>query len=229
MRRPIRIAIPIAMLGSATAAAVAFGATIPIYTNDMSSSGARRQLVRIGSGECQRGGAGQTLKVTVGKRSRECQLRTPVIGTNLDITVTARLLSATRAPIQGRTFVSVSLRNGDGGQYQLRVFPKRGAYELRRELPPQNSSTVLAKGKAGVIKPIGGPNKLRLQAFPAPGGQTRLIAFDNGRNLALVTEDPHTASTLTGHQSTVSVGSDTAAKGAVASFDNLTVTVPNPF
>lgn len=229
MRRPIRIAISLAVLGLAAAAASAFGATISIYTNSMSTSGLRAQLVVLGNSQCQHGNAAGALKITVGKRTRECQLRTPVIGTSLDITVTASLLKTTPTAIQGRTFVSVSLRNGAGGQYELAVFPKKGSYQLRREVPPHNSRTVLAKGKASVIKPVGAANKLHLQAFQTPSGQTHLIAFVNGRNLAAVTEDPHTASTLTGRQSTISVGSDTAAKGAVASFDNLTIAVPNPF
>jgi hypothetical protein len=51
----------------------------------------------------------------------------------------------------------------------------------------------------------------------------------NGKKLASVVDDAHTASTLTGRFSAVSVGSAKAAKGAAASFDDLTVAVPDPF
>jgi hypothetical protein len=229
MRRPVRIAIPLAVLGSAAAAAMALGATIPIYTNAMSSTVARAQLVHIGKSQCTRGGAAGALNLTVGKRTRECQFRTPVIGSNLDMTVTARLLEGTPASIQSSVFVAVSLRNGDNGQYQLAVFPKKGTYQLRRDVPPNAARTLLGRGKSPAVKAVGKPNKLRLQAFPTATGETRLTAYVNGTKLASVTEDAHTTSTLTGRFSTVSVGSAKAAKGAAAAFDDLTVGVPDPF
>jgi hypothetical protein len=229
MKRPVRIAIPLAVLGSAALAAAALGATIPIYSNDMSSTGARGQLVRLGKGDCHRGGAAQALKVTVGKRTRECQLRTPVIGSNLDITATARLSTATPSEMQARTFVAVGVRDGNDGQYQLAVFPKKGSFQLRRDVPPNGDRTLLAKGKASVVKDVGKPNKLRLQAFSAAGGETRVTAFVNGRKLASVVEDAHTATALSGTFSTLAVGSVKAANGASGSFDDLSVAVPDPF
>jgi hypothetical protein len=109
------------------------------------------------------------------------------------------------------------------------VFPKKGSFQLRRDVPPNADRTLLAKGKASGIKAVGKPNKLRLQAFATATGETNLIAFVNGKKLASVVDDAHTASTLTGRFSTLSVGSATAAKGAAASFDDLTVAVPDPF
>jgi hypothetical protein len=230
MNRPTRIAIPVvAILGSAASAAVALGAAIPVYSNDMASSAARSQLVRVGKGECGRGGTGQALKVSVGKRTRECQLRTPVIGSNLDISTTARLSPGTPSDIQARVFVAVGVRDGNDGQYQLAVFPRKGSFQLRRDVPPNGDRTLLGKGKASVIKGVGKPNKLRLQAFSAPGGETRVTAFVNGRKVASVVEDAHTATALSGQLSTVAVGSAKAANGAGASFDDLAVAVPDPF
>ncbi|MDQ2939484.1 MAG: hypothetical protein M3R23_03025 [Actinomycetota bacterium] len=229
MKRPVRIAIPLAVLGSAAAAAAALGASIPIYTNAMSSTAARGQLVHLGKSTCARGGGAGALNVTVGKQTRECQFRTPVVGANLDITATTRLLAGTPSTIQARTFVAVSLRDGGNGQYQLAVFPKKGSFQLRRDVPPNVDRTLLAKGKASGIKAVGKPNKLRLQVFPTATGETHLTAFVNGKKLASVVDDAHTASTLTGRFSTVSVGSAKAAKGAAASFDDLTVAVPDPF
>jgi hypothetical protein len=229
MRRPARIAIPLAVLGSAVAAAVAIGATIPVYVNDMSSSAARGQVVRLSGSECARGGGATALKVTVGKKTRECQLRTPVVGANLDIKTTARLLSGTPSDLQAKVYVGVSLRDGNGGQYQLAVFPKKGSFQVRRDLPPDGTRTLLAKGKSPVIKDVGKPNKLRLQTFSTPDGATRVIAFVNGRNVASVAEDAHTATALSGRFSTIAVGSEKAVNGASASFDDLSVAVPDPF
>lgn len=229
MNRPVRIAITLAVLGSALAAAAAFAGSIPIYTNAMSSAAARAQLAHLGKSSCSRGAGRGVLNIIVGKATRECQYRTPVVGTNLDMTVTARLLSGTPAPIQARTFVAISLRNGDNGQYQFAVFPKKGSYQLRRDVPPKAAQTLLAHGKSSAVAAVGKPEKMRLQAFPNPDGSTRLTAFLNGKKLTTVVDDAHTAATLTGRFSTVSVGSSKAAKGAGASFDDVTVAVPDPF
>ena len=229
MTRPLRIAIPLAIAASAVAAAAAFAAVIPIYSNDMASTAARSQLVKFGGGDCSRGGGSGALKVTVGARTRECQMRTPVIGTNLDIKATARLLSGTPSSIQASVFVAVSVRDASDSQYQLAVFPKKGSFQLRRDVPPNGDRTLLAHGDASAVKPLGQANKLRLQAFPSPDGGTRLTGFVNGRKVASVIEDAHTSSTLGGRFSTVSVGAAKAAKGASASFDDLTVAVPDPF
>jgi hypothetical protein len=229
MRRPLRIAIPLAIAGSAVATAAAIAAVIPIYSNDMASTASRSQLVKFGGGDCSRGGGSGGLKVTVGARTRECQLRTPVVGTNLDIKATARLLSGTPSPIQASVFVAVAVRDASDGQYQLAVFPKKGSFQLRRDVPPNGARTLLAHGDANSVKAVGQPNKLRLQAFPSPDGSTRLTGFVNGHKVASVVEDAHTASTLGGRFSTVSVGAAKAVKGASASFDDLTVAVPDPF
>jgi hypothetical protein len=229
MKRPVWIAIPLGILGLAAAGAVALGATIPVYSNAMTSASSRGQVVRLSGSQCSRGAGAGALKLAVGKRTRECQLRTPVIGANLDIKTTARLLAGTPGPLQAKVFVAVGLRSGNGGQYQLAVFPKKGSFQLRRDLPPDGTRTLLAKGKSPAIKPLGKPNKLRLQTFSSPDGTTHVIGWVNGRNVGSVTEDAHTATGLTGRFSTISVGSEKAAKGATASFDDLSVAVPDPF
>jgi hypothetical protein len=228
MRRPIRIAIPLGALAAAAAAATALAAVVPIYSNDMSSVAARAQLVKLGRGTCKRGG-GQTLKLTVGERTRECDLRTPVIGANLDIKATARLSAHTPTPLQAKVFVGVAVRSGDGGQYQLVVFPGKGSFQLRRDMPPNGDRTLLAKGNSGAVNGVGKANKLRLQAFSSATGDTRVVGFVNGRKLASAVDDPRAAASLTGRYSTLAVGATKAANGAAASFDGLTVSVPDPF
>jgi hypothetical protein len=229
MNRSVRIAISLALAGSIVSAAAALGASIPIYTNAMSTTAARSQLVHLGKTTCSRGAGKGVLNITVGKATRECQYRTPVVGSSLDLSATARLLAGTPSPIQSRTFVAISVRAGDGGQYQFAVFPRKGTYQLRRDVPPKASRTLLAHGKAAAVAPVGKPEKMRLQAFPSPDGSTRLTAFLNGKKLTTIIDDAHTSASLTGRFSTISVGSDKAAKGAAASFDDITVAVPDPF
>ena len=229
LSKSIRIAFPLAAITSVAAVAAAAAAVIPVYTNDMSSTGARAQIVRLGKGKCDRGRSGGALSLTVGKATRECKLATPVVGANLDLKVTARLSQSTPTALQKKTFVGISLRDGDGGQYQLAVFPAKGTYQLRRDLPPDAARTLLSKGSSNKIKGVGKPNKLRLQGFPTADGGLRLAAFVNGRSLAVVTEDSHTASTLGGRSSTLAVGAAKADSGARASFDDLSVSLPDPF
>lgn len=226
MNPPVRIAIILAVLGSAIAATAAVAA-IPIYTNQMSSAGARSQIERTGDGSCDRGAAGRALMVTVGKRTRECQLRTPVVGSNLDIAATARLLSDTPADIRRRVFVAVGVRTGNDGGYLLAVFPARGTYQLRRDVP-DGDSRLLANGKSRRVKNVGKANRLRVRAFPSGDG-TQVTAFVNGRKVASAVEDAHTSATVSGRFSSLVVGSTRAANGAQASFDKLRVSVPDPF
>jgi hypothetical protein len=229
MKRPLRIAIAVAVLGSAPAAAVAIAKTIPIYSNDMSTAAARAQLVQVGGGHCEHGGS-RALRLSVGKRTQDCTFRTPVVGANLDITITTRLLQGTPESIQRRVFVAVGLRVGDSDQYQLAVFPAKGSFQLRRDSPSGGEErTLLAKGRSRAVKDVGKANKLRLQTFGTAGGDVRVTAFVNGRKLASTIDSGSAVAAITGRLSTVSVGSKNAAKGARASFDNLLVAVPDPF
>jgi hypothetical protein len=229
MRHPLRTAIALAVAGSVVAGAAALAAAIPIYTNDMSTAGKRSQVRQLGGGHCARSGQAKTLKVRIGKATRECDFRTPVVGGSLEISATERLLSGTPASIRARTFIAVGLRVGHDGQYQLAVFPQKGSFQLRRDAPPDGTRSLLAHGESAKVKNINQANKLRLQAFATDTDEVRLTAFVNGRKLASVTEAKDAAAKLSGRFSTVSVGSAKAAKGAAASFDDLTVAVPDPF
>jgi hypothetical protein len=120
----------------------------------------------------------------------------------------------------------VSLRNGDGGQFQLQVFPKKGTYKLVRDTPPNGKEAVVASHKSSAVKGLNLANKLRLDAANTTNNSCRVTAYDNGKKLAAFT-DP-ACSDLSGRLSTFSVGSTQAAKGALASFDNLQVSLPDP-
>jgi hypothetical protein len=152
-----------------------------------------------------------------------------VIGANLDVKVTARLLSGTPQALQKKTFVGVSVRDGGDGQYQLAVFPAKGSFQLRRDLPPNADRTLLAKGKSSAVKGLGKANKLRLQAFATKSGTMRVTGFVNGRKVGSVIDDAHAAASLTGRYSALAIGANNAANGAMGSFDNLSIAVPDPF
>jgi hypothetical protein len=227
MRKRIYRSIPLAVLGLLLAAATAYAVVwVPIYGNDMSTNGLRSQMVQVGKGKCAPSGVSGTFRVKIGKKTLQCVYRTPVIGRDLSNIVTGKLLSGTPSSFAKRTFISVSLRNGDSGQFQLQVFPAKGTFKLVRDTPPNGKETVVAVHKSSAVKGLNLANKLRLDANNTTDTSCRVTAYDNGKKLAAFT-DP-ACNQLSGRLSTFSVGSAKAANGALASFDNLQVSVPDP-
>src|SRR6185295_20407869 len=77
------------------AAGAAMAAPVGVYQNPMGNDAQREQLRKLNGESCNRGGSEDALRVTLGKRTSECSYRTPVIGRDLEIAATARLLSGT--------------------------------------------------------------------------------------------------------------------------------------
>ena len=230
----ITIALLCALAASAVAAAAALAAqdAIAIYSSSMDTAAKRAQFVKLSGANCDRGGSRTALKVAVGKRTEQCSYRTPVIGRDLEVFATARLLSGTPKRLRKRTFVAADLRAGAGGKYQLAVFPARRRFALRKVFP--NGNIQVLKADNGVKRIRNKPNqanKLRLRAFnitsgPDAGG-CRVIAFINDKRAAALT-DP-LGGKLEGRYSGFSLGSKKSAARAVASFDDVVVRVPAPF
>jgi hypothetical protein len=154
-----------------------------------------------------------------------------VVGRDVEIFATARLLSGTPEGMRKRMFLAANLRAGGGAKYQLAVFPLQRKYQLRKDLPG-GQRRFLAVGKnIRRIKGVNKANVLRLRAFNLEGtddkDDCRLLAFVNGKRMAVVTDE--NAGPLQGRFTGVSVGSRRAATGAKASFDDVIVRVPSPF
>jgi hypothetical protein len=219
-------ALSMALAGSAAAVR-----GLAIYGNNMDSPGKRAQMVKLSGRNCDRGGSPQAFKIEVGERTQECIYRTPVVGRDVEIFATARLLSGTPRDIRKRVFVAVNLRNGGGAKYQLAVFPAQRKFQLRKVMP-DGTLEFLAIGKR--IKRIRGTNKanrLRLRAFnierTRDRDDCRLLVYIGDKRFAVVTD--RRAGPLQGRYVSVSVGSRRAANGAVGSFDDALVRVPSPF
>jgi hypothetical protein len=228
MRHPLRTSVALAALGALAAGAVAVAA-VPIYGNDMSTAADRKELTKLGSARCSRSGEAGVLKVRIGKATSQCEYRSPVVGRDLLIVAKERLLSGTPEAIRDRVFVGVGLRAGSKGGYELVVFPSKGSFQLRKESPSTGEVTVLAQGRSGKVKDVNKANKLRLQAFNGDNGDLGLAGFVNGKKVAAVRESSDAAAKLPGRFSTITVGSNKGAMGAAASFDDLQISVPNPF
>lgn len=230
--RLLRTAVFALLLAAALAFASSAGAAlIGIYRNSMESKAQLAQVLKLSGKRCGRSGSGGTFQVVVGKETKECSYRTPVIGRDLEIAATERLLSKTPKPVQHSAYLAVDLRAGGGARYQLAIFPLQRKAQVRKILADGTIEYLdIEKGVTG----IGGldkANQLRLQALNVTSGDGRgncqLLAFIGGEKIAEVTDEG--AGDLTGRASGFSVGSTKNAKGAQASVDDVVVRVPSPF
>jgi hypothetical protein len=225
-----------AVLALVTAAALALVASagaslIGIYRDGMGSTSQRAQMVKLSGSHCSRGGLGGALRVTVGKATKECAYRTPVIGRDLEIATTARLLSTTPKPLQHGAFLALDLRSGGGARYQLAVYPLQGKVQLRKSLPEGGFKYLAIEKNVAQVKGLDAANDLRLRAFNLSEGEEKgacqLLAFVGGKLVAEATDAA--AGELSGRASGFSVGSAKSAKGMQASFDDVVIRVPSPF
>jgi hypothetical protein len=212
-------------------ASLATATLIGVYRNGMESKAQLGQIVKLSGRSCGRHGSAHALRVTIGKRTEECSYRTPVIGRDLEIAATARLLGSTPKALQKSTFVALDLRAGGGARYQFAVYPLQRKAQLRKI---RSDGTIvyldIEKDLSGV-RGLDKANELRLRAFNVTEGDEkgscRLLAFVGGKQVSNVVDEG--AGELSGRASGFSVGSAKAAKGAEASFDDVVVRVPGPF
>ena len=211
--------------------AVAGAAMIGIYRNGMESLAQRSQLVKLSGKACARAGAGGAMRITIGKATSSCSYRTPVLGRDLEIAATERLLSTTPKPVQRSAYLAVDLRAGGGARYQLAVFPLQRKAQVRKVLADGTIEYLDIEKNLAEIGGADKANQLRLRAFNVTAGEGKgncqLLAFIGGKLIAEVTDEG--AGDLTGRASGFSVGSTKNAKGAQASVDDVVVRVPSPF
>jgi hypothetical protein len=223
-------AILVAGLVAASSAAAA--SLIGIYRNPMASKGQLRQIVKLSGERCGRGGTGNALKIVVGKATRECSYRTPVVGRDLEIAATLRLLGMTPKPVQRSAFLALDLRSGGDARYQLAVYPLQRKAQLRKILA--DGSVRYLDIEKGLGRTVGGaerPNQLRLRAFNVTSGEEKGVCRIRGfvgRQLVVDAVD-RGAGELSGRFSAFSVGSPRVAKGAQATVDDVVIRVPGPF
>ena len=219
-----------ALAAAALACAVAGGAMIGVYRNSMESLAQRSQLVKLSGRNCARAGANGAMRVTLGKKTAACSFRTPVLGRDLEIAATERLLSGTPENLQRKAFLGLELRAGNGFKYQLLVFPRQKKAQLVRVSGEGSKYLAIAKNEKAVVG-INEANKLRLRAVNVTSGpdkgQARLFAYVGNTLVGEAKDDA--AGDLTGRNSTVVVGTIKNGNGVVASVDDVVVRVPSPF
>lgn len=210
--------------------AVSGAAMIGIYRNGMETLAQRSELVKLAGSNCARAGANGAMRITLGKKTAACSFRTPVLGRDLEIAATERLLSGTPENLQRKAFLGLELRAGGGSKYQLLVFPRQKKAQLVKVTPEAVKYLAIAKNEKSVMG-INEANKLRLRAVNVTSGpekgQARLFAYIGNKLVGEAVDDG--AGDLSGRASSVTVGTVKNGNGVVASVDDVVVRVPSPF
>jgi hypothetical protein len=223
-------ALSLAVAALLACAASAAAALVGIYRNGMESDGQRAQIVKLSGERCGRGGSDHAMRVVVGKRTKECAYRTPVIGRDLEIAATGRLLAKTPQTPQRKAYVALNLRTGGAGAgYQLAVFPLQGKAQLRKVFSDGRIEYLHIEKGIGTTG-LNRANELRLRAFNLSSGPKQgtcqIVAYV-GRQLVADVNDAASGE-LEGRASGFSLGAIGSAKGVVGSFDDVVVRVPAP-
>jgi hypothetical protein len=230
----LRTAVFALLLTCLLAFAASAGADlIGVYRNTMENKGQLGQITKLSGERCARGSTAGAFTITIGKATKECSYRTPVLGRDLEIAATMSLLSRPQVPmsVQRSAYLAVDLRSGGGARYQLAVYPLQGKAQVRKVLADGKIEYLdIEKDVAG----IGAADKatqLRLRAFNITSGDEKgtcqLLAFVGGNLIAEVSDAA--AGELTGRASGFSLGSAKVAKGAQASVDDVVIRVPSPY
>jgi hypothetical protein len=210
--------------------AIAGAAMIGIYRNGMESLAQRSQLVKLSGKACDRAGVSGAMRITIGKATSSCSFRTPVLGRDLEIAATERLLSGTPTALQRKAYLGLELRAGAGAKYALLVFPRQRKAQLIKVTSDGTKYLAIAKNSKAVVG-VNEANKLRLRAVNVTSGpekgQAKLFAYV-GNTLVGEAVDAG-AGDLTGRASAVVVGTIKNGNGIVASVDDVVVRVPSPF
>lgn len=228
----LRFTIGIAALATALAVcSLASAALISIYRDPMESSAQRAQLVKLTGANCARGGSQHALRVAFGKRTSECAYRTRVVGRDLEIAATERLLSGTPKSLQKQMYLALGLRAGGGKKYQLAVYPLQRKVQLRKYLGGNSIKYLAIEKSVSNVGGLNAANQLRLRAFNITSGPNQggcdLFAYVGNKLVAEVV-DPN-GGELSGRASSVGAGAGKNARDALVSIDDVVVRVPSPF
>jgi hypothetical protein len=230
--KPLRIVAFAALIATMLAiVSSASAALVGLYRNGMESKAQLAQIAKLYGERCGRGATAHAFLIMVGKQTRECAYRTPVVGRDLEIAATTRLLGKTPKPVQRSAFLALELRSGGGSRYQLAVYPTQRKAQLRKVLPDGSIEYLRIEKEVSAIGGVDKANPLRLRAFNVTEGEEkgncRILAYVGAELVADVTDEG--AGDLSGRASGFSVGSAKFARGAQATVDDVVVRAPSPF
>jgi hypothetical protein len=220
-------ALTAALLACSIAAAAGL---VGIYRNGLDSKAQRRAVVKLSGRNCERGGTAGTLSIGLGKRTDACSMRTPVVGRDLELAATERLLSGTPRALQRKAYLGLELRAGGGAKYQLLVFPLQQKVQLVRVTSEGNEFLDIAKQERGVLG-IDKANKLRLRTINRASGpekgSAQIAGYVGGKRVVEAVDGG--AADLPGRSSAIVIGATKGGNGVVGSIDDIVVRVPSPY
>jgi hypothetical protein len=230
IRNPLlRAALAAVTLGAVVFVANASAGTLVLYKNDLDTTEGRAQIHQMAPrANCERGGSPNAFRFTLGKKAKECFYRVPMVGTDMQVSAVARIFKSTPTKVLKRVYAGVSLRqNTDGSRYQLVVWPYTRRYGLRK-VQPNGQILNLGSRKAG--NKINGPdkaNRLTLRAFNGPKGGAQVVGWVNGHKVAAAGD--RQGNSLVGRDTSISIGAKRSARGAIGSFSDVRVAIPDPY
>lgn len=208
-------------------------ALIGVYRNSMENKAQLAQIFKLSGERCARGGSEGAFAITIGKGTKECAYRTPVLGRDLEIGATMRLLSKPQVPksVQRSMYLALDLRSGGGARYQLAAYPLQDKVQIRKVSSEGKVEYLDIEKNVADLGAAEKPSQLRLQAFNITSGEEKgacqLLAYVGGK-LVAEANDP-SAGELSGRASGFSLGSAKVAKGAGATVDDVIVRIPSPY
>jgi hypothetical protein len=218
------VGLSVVLVGLLAAGVAAASVIVIIYRNDFRSGGQAHQLSSIGNHHCNKQVNGGNLKIVATHTPNICNYRLPVEAdgpkSNLDLQADFKLGKETDARLRKSSRFGFRMRaNGLKKYYELRVFPKKHKYVLRRS-PDGDKFPVSGTSKA--IKPVGHFTTVQMRTF---GHQ--VVVYFEGKKVAEVNDpDP---SDLPGGQLEVFAGSGRhSSKDAVFQLDDVRVSVKKP-
>lgn len=220
--------LPVVLLAALAALVLCAGAgaaMVGIYRNALDTTTQRSEALKLTGQACARGGGEGTLKVTVGKQTEECAYRTPVVGHNLEISATERLLTGTPKAVAKKAFLGLILRAGGDARYELRVFPGQKKTQLTKVTKEGGIEYLAIMKRVAAVKGLNEANVLRLRAEGAKG-KVKITGYLGAE---VVGEAVDEGGGVEGESSAVAVGALKNGVGAVASFDEIVVRVPVRF
>ncbi len=230
MKHRITASVLAALAAGALAASATAAGFIPVYRNSMDTVAQRSEVLKLTGRSCKRAGANATLRIEVGKLTPACAFRTPVVGRDLQIAATERLLGETPRQQRAKAYVGLELRAGGGGRYELLVYPVQHKVQLIKVTPEATRYLAIAKGEEAV-NGVDEPNNLRLLAINLKSGPekgtTRLQAYV-GSTLVARAADP-AGGQLKGRYSALVAGAPRNGRGVIVTADNIVVRIPSPY
>jgi hypothetical protein len=229
MKTKLLLATVIASAIGLFASGVASAAFVAIYRNALETTAQRSEVVKLAGQSCTRGGGQTSLKITVGKLTEECAYRTPVVGTDLEIAATGRIISGTPTAVAKKAFLGLQLRAGGGGKLELRVFPGQKKVQIAKVTEAGIRYLAIKKNVAAVNEPTMA-NVLRLRVISGSAeeeGTCKISGYLAGEQVVEATDEA--CGEVTGESTALSAGAPDNGSGLIASFEAIVVRTPVRF